>query len=202
MKYKVGDKVKVVEFKQLEKKFVTRREFSNGRTFTPSMQKFCGKVVTIKFVESSCYVIHEDGGNWFWDDNMFESFPTQKIVITTDGVETLARLYEGDKVVKKATAKCSPDDTFDFNVGAKLAFERLMNEAKKKEEPQKYFNGKAVCIETKPHWAYTVGKVYEFKGGTTVIDNGRRVYTNKPVKSIEEWNEFYVDYAKMLAIVE
>lgn len=28
---------------------------------------------------------------------------------------------------EKAIAKCSPEDTFDFNIGAKLAFERLMS---------------------------------------------------------------------------
>ena len=44
----------------------------------------------------------------------FELIQNQKIVITTDGRETLARLYEGNKVIKSATAKCSPDDVFDF----------------------------------------------------------------------------------------
>lgn len=48
-----------------------------------------------------------------------------KIVITTDGKNTLARLYENGKVIKTAEAKCSPSDTFDFETGAKLAFERL-----------------------------------------------------------------------------
>lgn len=54
----------------------------------------------------------------------------RKIVITTDGKETLARLYDGNKVIKTATARCAPDDTFDFATGAKLAFERLMGEQK------------------------------------------------------------------------
>ncbi len=130
MKYKVGDKVKVIEFERLEKKFALGRAFSNGRLFTTKMQEFCGKVATIKAVLNSSYIIHEDGEQWYWDDNMLEPGNTQKIVITTDGTETLARLYDGGKVVKRATAKCSPDDTFDFNVGAKLAFERLMNEGK------------------------------------------------------------------------
>lgn len=50
-----------------------------------------------------------------------------KIVITTDGETTLARLYNGDKVVKKATAECSPDDKYDFSTGAKIAFTRLIS---------------------------------------------------------------------------
>lgn len=63
-----------------------------------------------------------------WYD--FEVVQDQEIVITTDGKETLARLYEGNKVIKTATARCAPDDTFDFATGAKLAFERLMGEQK------------------------------------------------------------------------
>lgn len=31
----------------------------------------------------------------------------------------------GSKVVASASAKCNPDDIFDFNIGAKLAFDRL-----------------------------------------------------------------------------
>ena len=202
MKYKVGDKVKVRSWEEMEKQYGLDfdGDINISVCFVKSMREYCGKILTINRVCSDHYNMAESC--WNWTDEMLKPAHETKIVITSDGKETLARLYEGDKVVKKATAKCSPDDTFDFNVGAKLAFERLMNEEKKKEEPPKYFNGKAVCIETKPHFAYTVGKVYEFKGGTTVIDNGIRVYTGEPIKSIEEWNEFHGSFAKMLAIVE
>lgn len=59
----------------------------------------------------------------------------QKIIITTDGETTLARLFEGKAIVKSAEAKCSPEDTFDFGFGARLAFERLMGR-KGKVEPE------------------------------------------------------------------
>jgi hypothetical protein len=51
---------------------------------------------------------------------------SNKILITTSGNKTLARLYEGDKVVKSAEAKCAPSDTYDFKTGAELAYNRLM----------------------------------------------------------------------------
>ena len=79
------------------------------------------------------YVLDIDGGRWCWVDEMFESV-ARKIVITTDGNETLARLYEGNKVVKSATAKCAPDDEFNFNTGARLAFDRLIGEEKTAEK--------------------------------------------------------------------
>lgn len=418
MNYKAGDKVKVKEWDDMLKGSRVNADgnipLSDGYVFNRLMREYCGKEMTVKEVcGDKFYHLAEDSHGWSFRDDMLVH-NNQKIVITSDGKETLARLYDGGKVVKTATAKCSPNDTFDFKTGAMLAFERLMNEGKwrvvhrkpkvgdyvrikhndyhdmanvgdilkvddvsgyivsiynknmprpskktsdffhwnyyfsevevvepangavekkkpltfreklkqehpeyvggyaggckgcpnkygyidekcpmtsgevkgcrecwdreipeqkteeKKEkpfkfevgkqyigsntngslvieitrrerdlrtlnainryeykvvkgrddgmlrfdeacafadrlkpyEPQKYFNGKAVCTETKPHWAYTVGKVYEFKDGTTVINNGNRVYTDNPVKSIEEWNELHSHYAKMLEIVE
>lgn len=55
----------------------------------------------------------------------------KKIVITSDGKETLARLFEENKCVKSATAKCAPEDTFDFETGAKIAIKRLIGEESK-----------------------------------------------------------------------
>lgn len=126
----------------------------------------------------------------------------KKIVITSDGKTTLARLYENGKVTKTAKAECSPGDKFDFTVGAKLAFERL-NE---KTGTEKFFNGKAVCIETTDKFvSYTVGKIYEFKDGKTTLDNGC-VYPliDGAVTSIDDWNSRYPCelFAKFLEIKE
>ncbi len=126
----------------------------------------------------------------------------EKIVITSDGKTTLARLYENGKVTKTAEAKCSHSDKFDFAVGAKLAFERLNG----KTEPKKLFNGKAVCIETTGEFVtYTVGKIYEFKDGKTTLDNGESYPENgNEVTSIDDWNSRYprIALAKFLEIKE
>ena len=97
-----------------------------------------------------------------------------KIVITHDGKTTLARLYEDDKVVKSAEAKCSPDDAFDFTTGAQLAFERLIGG--KKEEPPKFdksmlTNGRFGYMSGGEGWFVVVDNkiVYE-KGGYDLIE--------------------------------
>lgn len=54
----------------------------------------------------------------------------QKIVITTDGKTTLARLYEDNKVINRAEAKCCPSDTFNFQTGAELAMSRVFEPEK------------------------------------------------------------------------
>lgn len=122
MKFKVGDKV--IGNKKANDLYVITKE---------------GWAGTVVKVENDHIDVKEDNGYTFSNLNA-ECFDlvngSQKIVITTDGTETLARLYEGDKVVKRATARCAPEDTFDFDTGAKLAFERLMGE-EKKESPFK-----------------------------------------------------------------
>ena len=85
----------------------------------------------------------------------------QKIIITTDGKITLARLFDGKTVVKRAEAKCAPSDTFDFGVGAELAVKRLMGE-KPVTEPVKSESVKLYCVKSyKPGEWFTKGKVYE-----------------------------------------
>lgn len=61
---------------------------------------------------------------WFSDDDLEKvEKSNESIVIYRKDQEVIAL----DKSTgKKAVAKCSPEDTFDFKVGAKLAFERLM----------------------------------------------------------------------------
>ena len=154
MKFKVGDRVRAI-----------------GKVDGLDLTGKCGRVIRVfsspiirvdicvEFDEPFWYG-HDcqhrgKSGRCRWGEmSEFELLQNQKIVITTDGKETLARLYEDNKVVKKATAKCSPEDTFDFKKGADLAYERLMEE-------QKYFMGKAVCIKA-PTFRLTVGKIYDF----------------------------------------
>lgn len=148
MKYKVGDKVIIREWDDMEREFGVDfgGDIKAKCCFVRSMREYCGKKMTIGGITGEGNYTMVNGDGWIFSADTFKKNNNQKIVITTDGTETLARLYEGDKVVKKATAKRSPDDTFDFNVGAKLAFERLMNEAKntltfreklKQEQPEK-----------------------------------------------------------------
>ena len=50
----------------------------------------------------------------------------EKIIITRKGNKTYAKRYVNNTVVEKALARCNPVDEFDFNIGAKIAFDRLL----------------------------------------------------------------------------
>lgn len=195
MKYKVGDKVRVIgDLKKGWRYYMADKKTSN--TAVSAMEKLKGQVVTISgrnpngqyhVKECPCGIF----GEYCWTDEMFEPVAetcNKKIVITTDGTKTLARLYEGNKVVKTAMAKCSPEDTFDFATGARLAFERLReSEETERAKPQlKYYSGKVVCTHRGTDDGYTVGKIYEFVNGTVVDDDGDVRYKFNPVFNISE----------------
>jgi len=120
-KFKVGDKVRILDGSKIE----------NYTGKWDSFMNFCvGNVYTIKSVNrdwTDGRVSYRLNDVIFdWDERCLELASEKKIVITTHGKNTFATLYDGKKVVSKAFASCAPDDKFDFDVGARLAFERLM----------------------------------------------------------------------------
>jgi hypothetical protein len=168
MKFNVGDKVRMI----------------GDSNSTPFKRDSFG-TTAIVFRVDNCpypYILKDINGNkicWRWRDSELElvkEVQKDKIVITQDGKTTTATLYRENGTKEVATAKCSPEDTFDFNVGAKLAMERLMEkvEPKKAEPPKpKYYNGKVVCVKSGYKW-WTVGKVYEVVDGYITANDGCR----------------------------
>ena len=177
MKYKVGDKVRV------------RRDLTIGKCgkqfVVGEMLLRRGEIAVITEEFNNSYVISGDADHWLWTDEMLEPAPicTEKIVVTTDGVTTTARKYDGKNLIKEAKAVCSKDDEFNFDVGAKLAMERLMAEDK-----PKLYNGKVVCIEVSDHnRGFTKGKIYRFAEGFMLDDDNEvRPATGIPIKSFED----------------
>ena len=147
---------------------------------TSSMLALRGKTVVIKNVSSLGIYHLENVLCYGWVAEMLEPIPNEKIVITTDGVTTTAKKYDGEKLIKEAKAVCSKDDTFDFDVGAKLAMDRLMAEDK-----LKLYSGKVVCIEA--NTGFTKGKIYRFAEGFTLDDDNEvRPTTCIPIESFED----------------
>ena len=116
MRFKEGDKVRVKKFK----------ERPIGWEIEGKMDHLMGKVVEIKgSTPCGVYNVYDPKHHceWIFVEDDLEPV-NETIVIYRKDREVIAV----DKVTgDKAIAKCSPEDTFDFNVGAKLAFDRLMN---------------------------------------------------------------------------
>lgn len=72
MKYKVGDKVKVRSDLKINRDY-------GSQAFVREMSQYIGKVVTIKETYSNKYNIEEDGGEWFWTDEMLEGLAEDEL---------------------------------------------------------------------------------------------------------------------------
>ena len=66
-KYKVGDKVKIVDFPPRNSAFMIC-----DKPVESEMGKWLGKVMTIKKVEERCYIMKEDNGRWAWTPSLIE----------------------------------------------------------------------------------------------------------------------------------
>lgn len=112
-KFKVGDRVLAID------------NVNQHDDYAP------GTIVKVSNGIPNGYVIKfDDDGMELWNKGVGYDFvkplSTNKIVITQSGPKTLARLYDGNTIIKSAEAKCSPSDTYDFATGANLCYDRLM----------------------------------------------------------------------------
>lgn len=93
------------------------------------------------------------------------------IIITRDGNTVSLNAYDKSSglgypaVCHKTIAECSPDDIFDFNIGAKLAFDRLYEGYDMTPKPKrKPYNG-LIYIEKYPGAALKDKSIYRVKDG-------------------------------------
>lgn len=181
MKYKVGDKVRIV----------SKWPEDGIQNSDGLMDKWLGKTMTIKVEILGGYFMEEDQhdrpvlGGWLWSDDLIEGLVQeckQKIVITSDGVETLARLYDGKRVVARGVAKCSPEDTFDFMTGAKLAMERLTEYKPEPEKKVEYMPGDWVRVTgtTRLLHFFEIGDAVEVRYVRKNDDGGVRLDCRRP----------------------
>ncbi len=142
---KVGDKVRIVNKKE--------GSSWNNRGL---MDKWLGKIMTVRMHNYSTIKMVEDqkewDDGWNWHAEMIaEKVGGPEIHITIDGNKTIAVLKEGGKVVKRAEAKCNPEDTFDFERGAYIALNRVLGNDVKVSDDGEVFLYKKGKPEFKPH---------------------------------------------------
>lgn len=166
-KYKVGDKVRIV----------------NHRTYNMNpfgeMNKWLGKVMTIRGLSWFGYWMEEDygehlGDGWMWDDSMISGLaePEQKpctVELRFDGMITTATLKRGGRDVKTAEARCNPKDTYSRAEGARVAVERLFEKKRKEDKPKESkreqgkpkVGDKFVVVQKRyiPHHRFAIGDI-------------------------------------------
>lgn len=181
-KFKVGDKVSIAN---------PTKEHGNLK----------GEIAEITFIVQDKqyqyrYVLafeHQEDCYYFKADEL-KLVSREEIIIYRDGNNIIAL----DKATKcKGIARYNPEDDFNFDIGAKLAFERLQ-EVKGKEE---VYNGKIVC--TKGYLGMKAGRIYNVVDGKLINPkNGRALIHYKtalPVlfSSFEEINAYFEEPAML-----
>lgn len=109
---------------------------------------------------------------------------TGKILIMVDEKDNRKVVARDLITGKTAEARCNPDDEFDFEKGAKLAFERLTAKPK-------YWTGKVIYVSGSSR-CFTVGKIYDVIDGNLMDDTGNQ---NAPyfrgIKSFEDLRDHF-----------
>ena len=165
-KYKVGDKVRIVDHRT-----------ENMNPFG-EMNKWLGKVMTIRDLSWFGYWMEEDygeymGNGWMWDDSMISGLvePAREpctVELRFDGMITTATLKRGGRDVKTAEARCNPKDTYSRAEGARVAVERLFEKKRKEDKPEKYtpkVGDRFLVVSNPSHYCSSVGKI------VTLYDN-------------------------------
>ena len=121
----------------MDNKFKVRCTWNDGGIFTVGkIYEWCDG--NIKDDDGYVYSIAcrgDDVTRWSFLLSKFEKVTesADKIIITHDGITTTAKLYDGKNLIKSATAKCAPDDTFDFATGAMLVLDRICKSSEVRE---------------------------------------------------------------------
>ena len=115
---------------------------------------------------------HEVDG---WKIVPFSEFEREEIIGVIKRNGNTITVHMGDL---HGTAKCSPDDEFYLYTGCELALRRALGAENKKPEKPKYYNGKMVCVENGIFTWWTVGKIYEYKDGIVIADDGDKYPKN------------------------
>lgn len=133
-KYKVGDKVRIVDHR------------TDNMHHFGKMDKWLGKVMTIRECLLPGYWMEEDYGEnigfgWRWDDDMISGLAKPErepctVELRFDGMITTATLKRGGRDVKTAEARCNPKDTYSRAEGARVVVERLFEKKRKEDKPK------------------------------------------------------------------
>jgi hypothetical protein len=130
MRFKVGDKVRVRQWNDMEREFGVNEKGNIAvyLIFTRDMAKYCGKVVTIKSVlkdeyriGKDKYKIEEDNEEFNWVEEMFDGYAFEygeMVEVSNTKFQWLQRIYVGYLEVHNSPyIVVSPKSEDDFRQG-------------------------------------------------------------------------------------
>lgn len=173
-KFKVGDRVIVV----VDRYTVPRGTTGVIKCFDKDAEKE-GINIAIELDRPISY--HNCGGRtkcgrgWWVAERDIELIKTAepefKLIITSKGDTTTAKLIHGKDVTKEATVTRYSKDEYSEKAAVEAVVEKIFGEDEKENEANKPYNGKAVWTSDN-EGVYTKGKIYKFVDGRIKHDLG------------------------------
>lgn len=179
-KFKVGDRVRVISVG-------CRRIIKVGDAGTIKGCSVLGNYA-VEFDRQSSYFIRCDGltkrdrGLWVSPEDLelIEEKPTRefKLIITSKGDTTTAKLIHGKDVAKEATVTRYSKDEYSEKAAVEAVTKKIF------EKKVDWFNGKVVCVSYIVE-GFTKGKIYECIEGELTSDSGDKMgaYTIEKMKN-------------------
>lgn len=134
----------------------------------------------------SCHGKAADGyGQYLWGSclKLVEEKPTRefKLIITSSGDTTTAKLIHGKDINKEATVTRYSKDEYSEKAAVEAVTKKIFGEDEKKVD---WFNGKVVCVAYSGD-GFTKGKIYECIEGELTSDSGDKMgaYTIEKMKN-------------------
>ena len=193
-KFKVGDKV-------IAKKKTPYSETTDGWIGTVTKIR-CGRLedICVKGKDKDGYPIEYWVESEYFNPYTEAPFAVNQIIIERIDEKTVkaTAFNECGNIIAKAKAKCSPEDKWDFYIGANLAVERLEAIVEEKKIKATSLNAEMVCIKNDSDIfkdCFTIGKIYKIEKGVFECNHGgvpymyqSSDYNCKIFKSVEEIN--------------
>jgi hypothetical protein len=155
------------------------------------------KVFTKNDLKTGMFGVMDNGFKFVVVDDRFiySNGEWDKVSSLNDNLEMYSKKI---MTVYDRTAVCS------FNTLAYAITSNLFNPVYDRERDTKpLYNGKVVCIDlnNQNFDDYTVGKIYQFKDGCLITDDGFRMENKAhPIRTFEDWEKF--SHSKWLEIKE
>ena len=191
MKFKVGDRVKLV---------VDRYAIPRGTTgVIKCFGKDADKEKLDIAIELDRPISHHNcegrtkyGCGWWVAETDIELIktvePEFKLIITSSGDTTTAKLIHGKDVAKEATVTRYSKDEYSEKAAVEAVTKKIFGEDEKKtEKKDELFNGAAVCLMDLTYIPkYTKGRVYEFINGNCKDDCGNVINFRYTLEEVEK----------------
>ena len=141
----------------------------------------------------------DNHGLYFYEKDLalIEDEREFKLIITSKGDETTAKLIHGKEVAREVKVKRYYKDKYSEGMAIRAVVDKLFPSVMPKEQPKKYFTGKVVCIEDNPNHCWTLvpnyrkGCIYEIKNGLLMGERSGGILDIVDVEDLNKRSDRY-----------